>query len=279
MKEKESKTKIVVIGGSGLIGSKLIPKLNEHGYEAIAASPETGVNTLTGEGLDKVLEGAQVVVDVSNSPSFEEQAATDFFTKSTTNLLNAEAAAGVKHHVALSVVGTEILAEKDGIGGYFRAKLAQENLIKQSAVPYSIVHATQFFEFIKMLADASTEGETVRVAPLQVQPMAADDVARAVGKVAAGSPINGTVEVAGPEVLRLDEFIRAGLDARNDPRRIVVDENAGYVGARIPETTLIPTGEAQLSSTRLADWLSVPANVNPPQKIDAKSGVAASSAR
>jgi uncharacterized protein YbjT (DUF2867 family) len=278
MKSKESKTKIVVMGGSGLIGSKLIPKLNEDGYDAVSASPETGVNTLTGEGLEEVLKGAQVVVDVSNSPSFEEQAATDFFTKSTTNLLNAEAAAGVKHHVALSVVGTDTLAQKDGIGGYFRAKLAQENLIKESTIPYSIVHATQFFEFIKGLADASTEGEAVRLAPVKVQPMAADDVARAVGKVAAGNPINGTVEVAGPEVLRLDEFIRAGLNARNDPRSIVVDENAGYVGARIPEATLIPAGEAQLGTTRLADWLAVPANVNPPQKADAKSG-AANSAR
>lgn len=279
MKNEETKTKIVVIGGSGLIGSKLIPKLNEHGYEAVAASPETGVNTLTGEGLDEVLKGADVVVDVSNSPSFEEQAATDFFTKSTTNLLNAEAAAGVKHHVALSVVGTDTLAEKDGIGGYFRAKLAQENLIKQSPVPYSIVHATQFFEFIKMLADSSSDGENVRVAPIQVQPMAADDVAKAVGRVAAGTPINGTVEVAGPEVFRLDEFIRAGLDARKDPRNIVVDENAGYIGARIPEKTLVPAGDASLGMTRLADWLAVPANVNPPQTAKATSGVATSSPR
>ncbi|MBP9936476.1 MAG: SDR family oxidoreductase [Pyrinomonadaceae bacterium] len=279
MKNEETKTKIVVIGGSGLIGSKLIPKLNEHGYEAVAASPETGVNTLTGEGLDEVLKGADVVVDVSNSPSFEEQAATDFFTKSTTNLLNAEAAAGVKHHVALSVVGTDTLAEKDGIGGYFRAKLAQENLIKQSPVPYSIVHATQFFEFIKMLADSSSDGENVRVAPIQVQPMAADDVAKAVGRVAAGTPINGTVEVAGPEVFRLDEFIRAGLDARKDRRNIVVDENAGYIGARIPEKTLVPAGDANLGMTRLADWLAVPANVNPPQTAKATSGVATSSPR
>jgi uncharacterized protein YbjT (DUF2867 family) len=279
MKDKESKTKIVVIGGSGLIGSRLIPKLTEHGYEAVPASPETGVNSLTGEGLEEVLKGAQVVVDVSNSPSFEEQAATDFFTKSTANLLNAEAAAGVKHHVALSVVGTDTLAEKDGIGGYFRAKLAQENLIKESPIPYSIVHATQFFEFISGLADASTEGETVRLAPIQVQPMAADDVAKAVGRVAAGTPVNGTIEVAGPEVLRLDEFVRAGLDARKDPRKIVVDEKAGYVGARIPEATLIPAGDAQLGTTRLADWLAVPANVNPPQKAGAKGGSAASSAR
>lgn len=279
MKDKGSKTKIVVIGGTGLIGSKLIPKLNEHGFEAVSASPETGVNTLTGEGLNEVLKGADVVVDVSNSPSFEEQAATDFFTKSTTNLLNAEAAAGVKHHVALSVVGTDTLAEKEGIGGYFRAKLAQENLIKQSPVPYSIVHATQFFEFMKMLADASTDGETVRVAPIQVQPIAADDVAKAVGKVATGDPINGTVEVAGPEVLRLDEFLQQGLSARNDPRKVEADENAGYVGAQIAQTTLIPAGNAQLSSTRLTDWLSVPANVNPPQTSNAKREAATTSPR
>jgi uncharacterized protein YbjT (DUF2867 family) len=279
MKNNESKTKIVVIGGSGLIGSKLVQKLTEHGFSAAAASPDTGVNSLTGEGLAEVLQGAAVVIDVTNSPSFAEAAATDFFTRSTTNLLNAEAAAGVEHHVALSVVGTELLSEKEGIGGYFRAKLAQENLIKQSPIPYSIVHATQFFEFIKMIADASTEGETVRLPPVQVQPMAADDVASAVGRVAAGSPINGIADVAGPEVFRLDEFIEKGLSARKDPRNVVTDENAGYFGAPIAETTLIPAGEAQLGTTRLDDWLAVPANVNPPQKTDAQGGVAANSAR
>ena len=273
---KESKTKVVVIGGTGLIGSKLIPKLNERGYEAVAASPDTGVNTLTGEGLDEVLKGAQVVVDVSNSPSFEEQAATDFFTASTTNLLNAEATAGVKHHVALSVVGTELLSEQDGIGGYFRAKLAQENLIKGSRIPYSIVHATQFFEFMKAIADASTEGDAVRLPPVKVQPMAADDVAGAVGKVAAGNPINGITDVAGPEILTLDEFVRTGLNARKDPRSVVTDESAGYFGARIAEATLIPAGEARLGTTRLEDWLAVPANVNPPQRSDGKTGVASS---
>jgi uncharacterized protein YbjT (DUF2867 family) len=279
MKEEEEKTKIVVIGGTGLIGSKLVTKLNEHGFSAVAASPDTGVNTLTAEGLSEVLQGASVVVDVSNSPSFEEQAATEFFTTSTTNLLRAEAAAGVKHHVALSVVGTDILAKEAGIGGYFRAKQAQEDLISRSSIPYSIVHATQFFEFIKSIADASTEGETVRLPPAKVQPMAADDVAKAVGKVAAGSPINGIADVAGPEVFGLDELVRTGLDARNDPRIVVTDENAGYFGAPIAESTLIPAGEAELGSTRLADWLSVPANINPPQKADAKSGVATSSRR
>jgi uncharacterized protein YbjT (DUF2867 family) len=279
MKNNESKTKIVVIGGSGLIGSKLVQKLTEHGSNAVAASPGTGVNTITGEGLAEVLQGASVVVDVSNSPSFEEAAATDFFTTSTTNLLNAEAAAGVKHHVALSVVGTDTLAEKDGIGGYFRAKLAQENLIKQSPIPYSIVHATQFFEFIKMIADASTEGETIRLPPVQVQPIAADDVAGAIGRVAAGNPINGIADVAGPEVFSLDEFIHKGLNARKDPRNVVTDENAGYFGAPIAETTLIPAGEAQLGTTRLDEWLAVPANVNPPQKADAKREVATGSPR
>ena len=189
--------KIVVIGGSGLIGSKLVAKLGEQGHEAVAASPDSGVNTLTGEGLAEVLKGASVVVDVSNSPSFEEEAAMEFFKTSTRNLLASEAAAGVGHHVALSVVGTERLAE--GRGGYFRAKLAQEKLIKESSIPYSIVRATQFFEFVKSIADAATDGDKVRLAPVLIQPMAADDVAGAVGRVATGSPLNGTVEVAGPE--------------------------------------------------------------------------------
>lgn len=266
MKNTESKKKIVVIGGTGLIGSRLVKKLGEHDIDAVAASPETGVNTITGEGLSDVLQGASVVVDVSNSPSFEEKAATDFFTTSTTNLLNAEAAAGVKHHVALSVVGTDILAKGEGIGGYFRAKQAQEDLITASPIPYSIVHATQFFEFIKTIVDSSTDGDTVRVPSSKVQPMAADDVAQAVGKVAAGSPINGITDVAGPEVFGLDEFARIALTARKDPRTVVTDENVGYFGARIPDTGLIPTGEAKLGATRLSDWLGVPANVNPPQK-------------
>lgn len=277
MENKNSRTKVVVIGGTGLIGSKLIPKLEEHGYEAVAASPDTGVNTLTGEGLAEVLKGADVVVDVSNSPSFEETAATEFFKTSTGNLLKAESEAGVKHHVALSVVGTDILAkEAGGTSGYFRAKQAQEDLIKASPIPYSIVHATQFFEFIKSIADVSTEGEAVRLPPVKIQPMAADDVARAVGKVAAGSPINGIADVAGPQVLRLDEFIRTGLTARNDPRNVVTDEKAGYFGIPIQESTLIPQAEAQLASTTLEAWLSVPANVNPPQTARASGGAAGS---
>src|SRR6476660_517062 len=205
--------KIVVIGGSGFIGSKLVPKLREHGHEAIAASPKSGVNTLTGEGLAEVLEGAAVVVDVSNSPSFEDEAVLEFFRTSTTNLLAAGATAGVGHHVALSVVGTERLSE----GGYFRAKIVQEQLIKDSSIPYSIVHATQFFEFVQGIADAATDGDTVRLPPALIQPMAAEDVAAAVSRVAIGPPLNRTVEIAGPQQFRLDELVRLVLKARNDP--------------------------------------------------------------
>lgn len=206
--------KIVVIGGTGPIGSKLVAKLAALGHEAVSASPNSGVNTLTGEGLAEVLEGASVVVDVSNSPSFEQGAVMEFFQTSTRNLLRYEAAADVGHHVALSVVGTERLPES----GYFRAKIAQETLIKESSIPYSIVHSTQFFEFVNSMADAASDGSTVRMAPVLVQPIAADDVAEAVGRVALGTPVKGTVEVAGPEQLRLDELIRRGLRARNDPR-------------------------------------------------------------
>lgn len=199
--------KIVVIGGTGLIGSKLVEKLDEHGPEAVAASPGTGVNTLTGEGLVEVLTGASVVVDVSNSPSFDDEAALSFFETSTRHLLAAEAGAGVAHHVALSVVGTQRLSES----GYFRGKIAQEKLITDSPIPYSIVHATQFFEFVKGIAAAATEGDTVRLAPVLIQPMAADDVAAAVGRVAVGSPVDGIVEAAGPQQFRLDELVRQGL--------------------------------------------------------------------
>jgi uncharacterized protein YbjT (DUF2867 family) len=247
--------KIVVIGGSGLIGSKLVARLREHGHEAVAAAPSSGVNTLTGQGLAEVLEGAQVVVDVSNSPSFEEAPATAFFKTSTRNLLTHEAAAGVGHHVALSVVGTEPLSEGHGIGGYFRAKLAQERLIKESSIPYSIVHATQFFEFVNRMADDATDGNRVRLAPVLIQPMAADDVASAVGRVATGSPVNGTVEVAGPELFRLDELIRRALSARHDPREVVVDPHAGYFGAELSERTLVPGDRARLGETRFQDWL------------------------
>lgn len=244
--------KIVVIGGTGLIGSKLVTKLTEHGHDVVAASPNSGVNTITGEGLAEVLAGAAVVVDVSNSPSFEDAAVLKFFETSTRNLLAAEAVAGVTHHVALSVVGTDRLSES----GYFRAKIAQEKLIKESSVPYSIVHATQFFEFVKSIADAATVGPTVRVAPVFIQPMAADDVAGAVDGVATGSPLNGTVEVAGPERFRLDEFIRQGLSARNDPREVVADPDSRYFGAQLSERTLVPSADAKLGETYFKDWLS-----------------------
>src|SRR5436853_433285 len=221
--------KIVVIGGTGLIGSKLVNKLQEHGHEEIAASPNSGVNTLTGEGLAEVLKGASVAVDVSNSPSWEDNAVMKFFETSTRNLLASEAAAGVGHHVALSVVGSERLLES----GYFRAKIAQEELIKSSSIPYSIVRATQFFEFIKGIADISTEGNTVRLPPVLIQPMAADDVATAVCRVAKSSPLNGTVEIGGPERLRLNEFVRRGLAARKDAREVVADSNSRYYGIKV----------------------------------------------
>lgn len=246
--------KIVVIGGSGLIGSKLVRKLRAHGHEAVAASPDSGVNTLTGEGLAEALKEASVVVDVSNSPSWEDAAVMKFFETSTRNLLDHEVAAGVGHHVALSVVGTERLLES----GYFRAKMAQENLIKSSSIPYSIVHATQFFEFVKGIADISTAGNKVPLPPVLIQPMAADDVASAVGRVATGSPVNGTVEVGGPEKFRLDELARRYLAARNDPREVVTDPHARYYGIEVSERTLIPGDDARLSETRFETWLSQP---------------------
>ncbi|MER5936579.1 MULTISPECIES: SDR family oxidoreductase [unclassified Streptomyces] len=244
--------KVVVIGGTGLIGSKLVGKLEEHGHEAVAAAPNTGVNTLTGEGLAEVLKGASVVVDVSNSPSWEDDAVMNFFRTSTTNLLKAEAEAGVTHHVALSVVGTDRLQDS----GYFRAKQAQEELIKASGMPYSIVHATQFFEFIKGIADISTDGDTVRLPAAKFQPMYSDDVAAAVGRTAVGTPVNGVVENAGPDVFQLDELIRKTLAAENDPRTVVTDPHAPYSGAELQETTLLPGPDAQIAPTKLSDWLA-----------------------
>jgi uncharacterized protein YbjT (DUF2867 family)/nitrite reductase/ring-hydroxylating ferredoxin subunit len=263
--------KFVVIGGTGLIGSKVVAKLTERGYEAIAASPRTGVNTVTGEGLAEVLSGAAVVVDVSNSPSFEDQAALAFFQTSTTNLLAAEATAGVRHHVALSVVGTERLSQS----GYFRAKLVQEKLIKASSIPYSIVHATQFFEFVKGIADISTDGNTVRLAPVLIQPMAAEDVADAVARVAAGPPLNGTVEVSGPEQFCLDELIRRALSARHDQREVIADPQARYAGALLDERTLVPGPDARLGKTRFEDWLSRAAGPIPDSKAQPAVGAGA----
>jgi uncharacterized protein YbjT (DUF2867 family) len=244
--------KIVVIGGTGLIGSKLVTKLEGEGHEAIAASPDTGVNTLTGEGLAAAFEGAQVVVDVSNSPSFEDAAVLEFFETSTRNLQAAEAAAGVGHHVALSVVGTQRLSES----GYFRAKIAQEKLIEESSIPYSIVHATQFYEFVNSIAAEATDGDTVRLAHVLIQPIAAEDVATAVSRVAVGSPVNGIVEVAGPEQYYLDELIREALGAHNDPREVVADPHARYFGAELSERTLVPGDEARLGEIRFGDWAS-----------------------
>jgi uncharacterized protein YbjT (DUF2867 family) len=243
-------TKVVVIGGTGLIGSKVVARLAEHGHEAIAASPKSGVNTLTGEGLAEVLSGAQVV-DVSNSPSFEDKAVLDFFTTSTGNLLAAEKTAGVGHHVALSVIGTERLSES----GYFRAKMAQEKLIKESDIPYSIVHATQFFEFVKSIADSATDGNTVRLSHALIQPIAADAVASAVARTAVGEPINGTIEIAGPEQFGLDELIRKGLSFRGDPREVVADPEARYYGALLEERILLPGADALNLDPPFEDWL------------------------
>jgi uncharacterized protein YbjT (DUF2867 family) len=251
VKNEQAKTKIVVIGGTGLIGSKVVAGLTEQGYEAVAASPNTGVNTLTGEGLADVLKGASVVVDVSNSPSFDDKPAMDFFTRSTGNLLKYEAEAGVKHHVALSVVGVERMSDV----GYYRAKVAQEKLIKESRMPYSIVHSTQFFEFARGIADSATDGETVRLPPIQIQPIASDDVAKAVIRVAEMSPLDGTVEIGGPDVFTLTEFVQKGLMSRNDARKVVIDPEAGFYGAALGRTSLLPSDGARLAGTRFADWL------------------------
>jgi uncharacterized protein YbjT (DUF2867 family) len=235
----------------GSSAPKVVARLAEQGHEAIAASPNSGVNTLTGEGLAEVLSGAQVVVDVSNSPSFEDKAALDFFTTSNGNLLPAEKTANVGHHVALSVVGTERLSES----GYLRAKLAQEKLIKESGLPYSIVHATQFFEFVKSIADSATDGNTVRLSPSLIQPIAADAVAGAVARTAVGAPINGTIEIAGPEQFGLDELIRKGLSFRGDPRAVVADPEARYYGAFLEERILLPGADALILGPRFEDWL------------------------
>jgi uncharacterized protein YbjT (DUF2867 family) len=243
--------KLVIIGGTGLIGSKLVTTLREQGHEAVAASPHTGVNTLNGQGLADVLQGASVVVDVSNSPSFDEAVAMNFFTTSTRNLLSYEVSAGVKHHVALSVVGMERLPGY----GYFHAKVAQENLIKQSSIPYSIVRATQFFEFVNAIAARATDGDIVRLPPVLIQPMAADDVATAIAKIAVGPPVNGMVEIAGPETFRLDELIHQALSASHDPRAVVSDPQARYFGAVATERSLVPDDSARLGEIRFQDWL------------------------
>ncbi|WP_416968693.1 SDR family oxidoreductase [Streptomyces sp. 4F14] len=242
--------KIVVIGGTGLIGSKVVARLGEQGHEALAASPGTGVDTVTGEGLAEALTDASVVVDVSNSPSFEDRAVLEFFRTATANLLKAEAEAGVTHHVALSVVGTERLQES----GYFRAKLAQEELIRESGTPYSIVRATQFFEFVNAIAAEATDGDTVRLAPVRIQPAASDDVAAAVARAAVSAPVNAHIEVAGPEALRLDELVRDALAAQDDARTVVTDPGARYFGTVLEETTLLPGPDARLGAVTFGEW-------------------------
>ena len=258
MSSEQSKTKIVVIGGTGLIGSKVVTGLIDDGFDSVPASPTSGVDTLTGEGLAEALKGAAVVVDVTNAPSFEEKAVMDFFTKSTTNLLKYEQEAGVKHHVILSVVGTQRLA--DSGSSYMRAKVAQEKLVKESSIPYSIVHATQFFEFIKGIADAATEGDTVRLARVRFRPMAAGDVADLSTAIAENEPLGGAIDLAGPEQFYFDDAVRQVLKAFNDPRSVVADAAAPYFGAELSETSLVPAGAARFGETTLETWLHAPAN-------------------
>ena len=249
--------KIVVIGGTGLIGSKAVNILRQRGHEVVAASPKSGVNTLTGEGLPEALKGAQVVVDVANSPSFEDKPSMDFFETSGRNLLAAEKTAGVKHHVALSVVGTDRLlgSGAGSLSGYFRAKMAQENLIKASGIPFTIVHATQFFEFAKGIAESGADGAIIRLSPVLMQPMAADDVAAAVADVALAQPINGLVEVAGPDQIRQDEVARKILSATGDARKVIADDRSLYFGIAVNDQSLVPGKNARLGPTHYEDWL------------------------
>ena len=247
----DSNMKIVVIGGSGLIGAKLVNNLRQHGREVVAASPSSGVNTITGEGLGQALAGAQVVVDVANAPAWEDNAVLAFFETSGRNLLAAEAAAGVGHHVALSVVGTDRLLAS----GYFRAKLAQEKLIKASKIPYTIVRATQFFEFVGAIAQSATDGQTVRLPPALMQPIVSDDVAAALAEIAVSEPLNGTVELAGPEPIRMDELVRRFLSATRDARKVTTDVHAGYFGTAVNDQSLTPGDNPRIGTTRFEDWL------------------------
>lgn len=246
--------KIVVIGGSGLIGSKVVNKLREAGHEVIAASPASGVNTITGEGLDAAMAGTQVVLDVANSPSFEDKAVLEFFQTSGRNLLAAEAKAGVKHHVALSVVGTDRLSES----GYFRAKIAQEALIREAGIPYTIVHSTQFFEFLGSIAQSGADGNTVHLSPAFVQPIASDDVAALVAKYTLGAPLNGVVEIAGPERVRLSDLVTRYLKATNDARTVVPDVHARYFGAELKDDTLVPGSNPRLGALGFEAWFALP---------------------
>jgi uncharacterized protein YbjT (DUF2867 family) len=248
----DSNMKIVVIGGSGLIGKKVVTNLRQHGHEVVAASPSSGVNTVTGEGLAQALAGAQVVVDVANAPSWEDNAVLAFFETSGRNLLAAEVDAGVGHHVALSVVGTDRLLAS----GYFRAKMAQEKLIKASPIPYTIVRATQFFEFVGGIAQSATEGQTVRLPPVLMQPIAADDVAAVMADVAVAEPLNGTVDLAGPEPIRQDDLVRQLLNATRDARTVIADASALYYGINVNDQSLTPGENPRLGTTRFSDWLS-----------------------
>ena len=244
--------KLIVIGGTGLIGTKVVKDLREKGHEVVAASPSQGINSVTGEGLAEALVGAQVVVDVSNSPSWEDKAVLEFFEKSERNLAAAEAAAGVGHHVALSVVGTDRMLAS----GYFRAKMAQENLIKASKIPFTIVRATQFFEFVGAIAQFSTEGATVRLPSALMQPIVSDDVAAALADVAIAEPLNDTVEVAGPEPIRMDELVRRFLSAKGDPRKVITDVRALYYGIEVNDQSLVPGDNPRLGPTRFSEWLA-----------------------
>ena len=244
--------KIVVIGGTGLIGSKVVAILTENGHEVTAASPRTGVNTVTGEGLDAALNGTDVVVDVANSPSFADDASMAFFKASGNNLMAAEAAASIRHHVALSVIGTERLQQS----GYFRAKLVQEELIKQSGIPYTIVRAAQFFEFVGGIAQSATEGQTIRLSPAHIQPVASEDVAALVAKTAMAAPQNGMIELAGPERLGLDDLVRRYLDATGDARQVQTDARALYFGTELNDRSLTPGENPHIGSLYFADWLS-----------------------
>ena len=243
--------KIVVIGGTGLIGSKLVTKLREAGHETVSAALESGIDTYTGKGLEQALEGAQVVVDVSNAPVLDDSA-VDFFHTSSRNILAVETTVGVSHHVALSIVGIDRLPDS----GYYRGKLAQEEAVKAASVPYTILRATQFFEFLERIADSSTEGDTVRLPPVLVQPESADDVAAALADVAMSKPVNGIVELAGPEAFRFDELVRRVLSAKNDPRRVTADVHARYFGAELDEHSLTPGDNPRIAPTRFEDWLS-----------------------
>ena len=274
--------KIVVIGGTGLIGSKVVNILRQRGHEVVAASPSSGVNTLTGEGLAEALTGAQVVIDVANSPSFEDKPALDFFETSGRNLLSAEKSADVKHHVALSVVGTDRLTGSGpgSLSGYFRAKMAQENLIKASGIPFTIVHATQFFEFVKSITKSATGGSTIRLSSVLMQPMASDDVAAAVAEVALGRPVNGMIEIAGPDQIRQDELIRQYLAATGDAQKVVTDAKAGYFGIAVNDQSLVPGDNPRLGPTHYEEWLSrttpqkkaIEPQATPPSSVPGKLG-------